>query len=399
MKLVVEHADLARAVADAVAVVDTSSKISILSMVRLDAEGGSLSIWANTMTVELVGTIGAEIEEEGSVCVSAARLSHVVKSAPDGSQIALNLTKTKRMTAKTQRRRFELATLPAQDFPRFTRDPDEGSFYMQAAALVRLLAHTEPATREDVTRAYLSGVFLHAGSGRLHAGATDGHLMLLAVNELGSTPALPEHREDAKGVIVPAKACAMIRKVFAQAGEVRISASATVISVEADGRRLSSKLVAGTYPDLDRLVPKESAGSIVFYRKDLQQALAAVAPFGEGAENRGSVVFFVISAGRVVLLASSAEGMANEILAAQIDGEPISFAVNHRLLTTALQIADREQMRLSLNPEVNGAMLLTEEPADGEGAAASLLAVVMPRRETIPKLPEDVEQALAGGDG
>ena len=103
----------------------------------------------------------------------------------------------------------------------------------------------EPALR-------LEDVLVEAeGRALLRAVATDGHRLARV-----ETPA-PAGASGMPGVIVPRKAVAEIQKLLEGAdGEVEVQLSATKIKVSIGDVVLTSKLIDGTFPDYERVIPR-----------------------------------------------------------------------------------------------------------------------------------------------
>src|SRR5690606_222125 len=116
----------------------------------------------------------ASVETSGAITVSAHLLFDIARKLPDGSQVSLE-TADNRMTVKAGRSRFQLPTLPRDDFPVIVEGDLPTSFELPARVLAELIDRARFAMSTEETRYCLTGIFLHVTDGGLKAAAADGH--------------------------------------------------------------------------------------------------------------------------------------------------------------------------------------------------------------------------------
>ena len=97
MKVSLERSALLKAMSQAQSVVERRNTIPILSNVLLRAEGGTLSLTATDLDIEIVEQVPAEAEQPGAATAAAVTLFDIVKKLPDGSQVSLEKTSTGRL--------------------------------------------------------------------------------------------------------------------------------------------------------------------------------------------------------------------------------------------------------------------------------------------------------------
>ena len=158
------------------------------------------------------------------------------------------------MVLRSGRSTFTLACLPPEDYPVMSAGELPHHFALSAAELRSLIDRTRFAISTEETRYYLNGIYLHATKNDevpvLRAVATDGHR--LARVEI----AAPEGAAGMPGVIVPRKTVLELRKLVDEGeDEVQIALSDTKIRCAIGEAALTSKLIDGTFPDYDRVIP------------------------------------------------------------------------------------------------------------------------------------------------
>ncbi len=369
MKFTIARENLLNALSHVQSVVEKRNTIPILSNVLLRAENGKLFLTATDMDLIIAETIAAQVEQNGSVTVPAHTLYEIVRKLTESSQIEFTL-KDAQLAVKSGRSRFALGTLPASDFPSFDNKPLLHKFSLPASDLRGLIDRTRFAVSQEETRHYLNGIYVHATKTNelpvLRAVATDGHR--LARIEMP----LPDGAAKIPGVIIPRKAVNELRKLIdMSSAPVEISLSETQIRFTLDGIVMSSKLIDGTFPDYERVIPQDNTKMMVVNRKEFTEAVDRVATI---STEKSRAIKLSLNPGMLVLSAQSAEsGQATEEIEVKYDAEPIEIGFNAKYLLDIASQIDAEGASFALNDAASPTIV--QDPAD-----ASALYVLMPMR-------------------
>ena len=371
----------------------------------MPAEG--LLLAATDMDLEIVERVAAAVEEPGQTTLPAHTVYDIVRKLAEGAQIEIETAPDGGKRGSPQGGRppgagvpgvggpgerapgldpgggvvlrcgrsiFTLAALPPEDYPLMAAGDLPHHFRLAATELRSLIDRTRFAISTEETRYYLNGIYLHATKAGdvevMRAVATDGHR--LARIEM----VLPEGAGGMPGVIIPRKTVLELRRLIEESdAEIAISLSETKIRFAVGGEEgeatLTSKLIDGTFPEYDRVIP---TGNDKILEVECKPFAAAVDRVSTISTERSRAVKLTIEKGSLTLSATSAEqGTAVEELEARYTGEPIEIGFNSRyLLDITEQIAGE------------GAQFLISDPASptivrdsGEGSA---LYVLMPLR-------------------
>src|SRR3712207_5492551 len=276
MRVTVERAALLKALGHVHRVVERRNTIPILSNVLLRADEGSLRLKATDLDIEVTETIPADITEAGSTTVPAYMIYDIVRKLPDGAQVSLEMSPDMgQMQIRSGRSRFMLQALPESDFPDLAAGDLPHRFTLPATDLKRLIEKTQFAISTEETRYYLNGIYFHtldvSGLPVLRAVATDGHR--LARIEI----AAPSGSEGMPGVIIPRKAVAEIVKLVEDGSEtITVELSSAKVRLTFDGVVLTSKLIDGSFPDYQRVIPAGNDKILVVERADFAKAVDRV---------------------------------------------------------------------------------------------------------------------------
>ncbi len=345
MKFTVERAVLIKALAHVQSVVERRNTIPILANVLLAAQDdGALRLTATDMEIAVVEEVpGVQVSRPGRATAPAATLYEIVRKLPEGSDVSLSFTgEDPRLTVAAGRSRFNLPVLPAGDFPVMSSEGLQGQVGVDVNDLILLIDKTRFAISTEETRYYLNGVYMHAASGPegrvLRCVATDGHRLA----RIDAT--LPEGAEDLPGVIVPRKTVVELRKLAEETQEpVEIHLSDTKIRFDLGSVHLTSKLIDGTFPEYDRVIPRGNDKVLRVRKKEFAEAVGRVAAI---SSERSRPVKLSLDRNRLLLSASSAEqGQAEEELDSEVvryDAAPIEIGFQARYLNDITdQIGER----------------------------------------------------------
>jgi DNA polymerase-3 subunit beta len=371
MKLTIERSALLKALAHVQSVVERRNTIPILANVLIEAQQGKLSLTATDMDIAIVESVVADVARTGTVTVPAHTLYDIVRKLAEGSQIGVELLGDKgQVSLRSGRSSFALASLPADDFPRMSGGEMPHGFELAAAELKSLIDKTRFAISTEETRYYLNGIYLHAGQSNgikvLRAVATDGHR--LARVEM----ALPSGAETIPGVILPRKTVMELHKLISETDvPVQIALSETRVRFALGDVTLTSKLIDGTFPDYERVIP---SGNDKVMEVDRVEFTAAVDRVATISTDKSRAVKLSLAKNQLTLTASSPDaGAAEEEIAVRYAGPAIEIGFNARYLLDIAEQIDGDGARFRMADAA--APTLVEDISD-----QSALYVLMPMR-------------------
>ena len=371
MKVTLERATLLKSLNHVHRVVERRNTIPILSNVLLRAEGGDLVFKATDLDLEVLETAPAMVEQGGATTVPAHMLYEIVRKLPDGAEVTLETNSEDSALAITAgRSHFTLQILPVSEFPDITAGDFSHRFSLPALELKGLIDHTQFAISTEETRYYLNGIYVHSleidGSAMLRAVATDGHRLAQA------QMIAPQGAAGMPGVIVPRKTVSEVQKLIEDPeADISIELSESKIRLTIGAVVLTSKLIDGTFPDYEKVIPKGN-DKILKVEKDLfAQAVDRVSTV---SNERGRAVKLSLESGQLMLSVSNPDsGTATDELAVDYGSDAMEIGFNARYLldiTTQLD-SDSAVFRLA---DSGSPTLIQDEGND------STLYVLMPMR-------------------
>ena len=332
-------------------IVERRHTLPILSNVMLETRGTELNLVATDLEIQVATSAKLKKDvADHAVTVSARKLQDILRALPENTAVTLDAQEG-RLQVKAGKSKFNLQTLPAQDFPRLA---ESGSFTanvkLPQKVFRELLSLVQYAMAQQDIRYYLNGLLLVADSKQLTMVATDGHRLAYASTTLTSDVARSE-------VIIPRKAVIELAKLLEdRQDEVEIQLLPNQVRFIFAGIDIISKVVDGKFPDYTRVIPTNYKKHFSVGRTILQQALQR-ASILSNEKFRG--VRWVLTANSLRIICSNAEQEeAEEELVVAYTGEPLDIGFNIVYLLDVLNNLDTEDVDCAVG-DANSSMLIS----------------------------------------
>lgn len=372
MKFTINRADLLRSLAHVQGVVERRNTIPILANVLLKAEGDSLKLATTDMDLEMVEAVEAKVKTPGSATVPALTFYDIARKLPEDALVEFECgVKDTAATIRAGKSVFKLGALPVEDFPKMGANDDYSSrFSIPAADLRTLIDRTRFAISTEETRYYLNGIYLHAAESAgvpvLRAVATDGHR--LARFEMP----LPQGAAKMEGVIIPRKAVNEIRKLIEEAADtIGIALSKTKMQFSFDHVMMTTKLIDGTFPDYERVIPQGNDKILEVNPAAFARAVDRVSTV---SSEKARAVKLTLKGKSMVLSATSPDaGSASEEIEVRFNADPLEIGFNSAYLMDVTRQIEGDGCRISLSDPASPTII--QDISD-----SSSLYVLMPMR-------------------
>lgn len=371
MKVTLERNHLLKSLSHVHRVVERRNTYPILANVLLKAADGHIDLRATDLDIEVTESVPAMVATAGTTTIPAHTLYEIVRKLSDGAEVRLETEGAEQMLLSSGRSRFHLACLSPDSFPDLKSGSFTHQFIIPAANLRELIERTQFAISNEETRYYLNGIYIHAiESGKetiLRAVATDGHRMARAETDA------PEGSKGMPGIIVPKKTVSEVQKLLEGAeGDVQVEVSDTKIRFTVAGVVLLSKLIEGTFPDYERVTPKNNDKEMNVDRAAFAIAVDRVSTIA--SDRGGKAVKLSVKEGQLELSVTNPDhGTASEELAVEFEPESFEIGFNARYLLDIVGQIRSENAVFLFNDA--GSPTLVRESGD-----AKALYVLMPMR-------------------
>ena len=358
MKLTLSKELLLEQLSHVVGAVEKKHTSKILENLLIDVSDNNLKLVGTDLEIEMSANLEIQSEKTGQITAPARKLFDICKSLPADCFILLE-TENDRLLIKGQRSRFELATLPADEFPLLDDIPIKQEIKIPENKLKFLLEKVSFSMANQDVRYYLNGLLLELNNSKITAVSTDGHR--LAVSEFFSDDL---SSEESIKIIVPRKGILELSRLLDPSSEllVTLQISENHIRVNKDNIRFTSKLIDGKYPDYQAAIPSNSIHTIELDREQFRDTLSRVAILSN-EKFRGIRLHF--KNGTMTLHSNNPENeSAEEEIDINYSGDSFEIGFNVTYLLEAVNHLEANVINLELSSPDTSALLHSADDSE-----------------------------------
>jgi len=336
----IEGRVLSRALKPFLFVVERRNTYPILGMIRLSVAGSILTVTGTDLDIEVAATLDViDAQGEWSICVNPKALAAIARIAGPAALRMEVAGDELRIT--TDGAEYTLAPLSADGYPIAPGSRSAEIERFGNGSLAALLGKVDWCVSNEETRYYLNGVAWQRGENGSRLVATDGHRLAMCRYD-GAAAA------DLK-CIIPAKTVTLIRRFCAGVDiavhrvvrpneQADLADDPTRLDFVAPGVSIRSKLIEGTFPDVDRVIPKGWQYPFNFSRQDIVSAVTKATAFGVSQHSYGGTALHIKPVdGQVTVGTKSPDlGSSTAVVEAGWPKGAPEFGVNARYFREAL---------------------------------------------------------------
>ena len=342
---------LLKPLAAAAGVVENRHTLPILANVLLESSGGKTGITATDLEIQVRTEGESGGAEAFRFTTNAKKLQDILRALPENADVQLDLTEH-RLTLKSGKARFNLQTLPAEDFPAMNiAEGADISFSLPQEQLKHMISQVQYSMAVQDIRYYLNGLLLQTEGSQLRLVATDGHRLAFVSADIDAD--LPKQE-----VILPRKTVLELVKLLNQPKEsISVELLDRQVRFRLNGADIVSKVIDGKFPDYNRVIPLDNDKIFVIGRAALLGALERSAIL---ANEKFRGVRLQLAPGSLKISCSNSEQEeASEELEIAYQGEGLEVGFNIKFLTDVLRsLNDEDDIQLAFG-DANRSTLFT----------------------------------------
>jgi len=375
VKLTVHRDVFADAVSFAVKLLPQRTTLPILSGVLLHADQDSLTLSSFDYEVSARTSVAADIQQPGHVLVSGRLLSDIAQRLPQ-QDVTLELDGSS-MKVVCGSAKFSLLTMPIEEYPQLP-EVSGVSGEVSGDDFGHAIAQVSPAASRDDVTPVITGVLLHITDENLALMATDRYRV--AVREM---PWASSETGLDVSALVPSKTLSEVGKTFQNADKVNITimtgSERELVAFSADDKTVTSLLIKGSFPPVQRLFPENIDNYCVVNTAELIEATRRVGLVVE----REAPLRYSFSADGVMLEAlGSEQAQASETTDGHLVGNDCVVSLKPQFLIDGLSHTGSEFARVGFTPTDNpnkpGPVLITAQTSREGDQEASYRYLLQP---------------------
>ncbi|MBU3758548.1 MAG: DNA polymerase III subunit beta [Candidatus Omnitrophica bacterium] len=321
----------------------TSNKtntLPILGNILLETQGeGQLRAAGTDLEVGLSTHVPCKVIKEGSITIPAKKFQEIVRELPEG-ETEISVAKNNSVTIRSGKAFFKIMGLSKEDFPKLPEIDEKTAIEFEQALVKESLELTSFAISNDETRYVLNGVLLSIKGNQVKFVATDGRR--LAFMDRSFESPVTQNIE----MIIPTKSVIELIKILGWDGLMKVYPSKNQVVFEVGETLVFSRVIEGSFPNYEQVIPKSEKTTSQAKREDFLQAVRRTALL-TSADSPAVKLDFV--KGKILISSRSPNlGEAKEEIHAEVKGEDIAIGFNPHYLLDVLKNLDTEQISFSL---------------------------------------------------
>lgn len=352
MKLQVTQENLNRALNSVAKVANSHNTLPILSNVLLKTTKNRLGVVTTNLDIAINHFIGCKISKEGSITVPARLMQDFVSNLPAGViDIELN---EHRLHINTEQYQTVINGIASDEFPIMPTISEGHSLNIPTSQLKAALNQVVFAASRDEARPTLTGVYIHTNDAKLTFAATDSYRL--------AEKSLEIKKAENSNLLVPASAMQDVLRVLTESeDEVEMIYNDQQVMFRIGDIELVARLIEGTYPNYQQLIPQKFETSAKLARSELINITKVSSLFAR--ESAGSITIKVGEDEVSIRAVASQLGENIAKAKASIKGAG-EITLNSRYLLDALNTMNGENVVFSFNGKLEPAMLKNPDQND-----------------------------------
>jgi DNA polymerase-3 subunit beta len=357
------HAGLAAVSAS----IPSKTTLPVLSNILFEAREDGIWMSGTDLDVAVRVRVPAEVKEAGSLTAPGKKLQEITRELPD--QPVEVSTRGDQIELTCGRSRFKLNGLPADEFPSLPGIEFDEGWQVGGKSLHGLIHHTAFAVSTEESRPILNGVLWELRDGSMTMVATNGH-RLARMSLSAETSGAPS-----ADFIVPPAALQQVQRLFKEEDELRVARSGNHLGFRSEHTEVFTRLIEGTYPNYEQVIPRDNDKIAVVGKKALESAVRRMAVVASDQTHRIRMTFEEDRVHLNVLTPDLGEG--HDELELAYDGTELEIGFNANYLLEVLRYMPSEEVKLAFKAPERAATL---EPVAEEEDGVEYLCLVMPLR-------------------
>ncbi len=320
--------------------------LPILSYILIRADGKNISLTATNLEFGIEVITPGKIMKSGRAAVPVKQISQALQLLKEGVITLEESSNT--LFLYTPDSEISIQNLNVEDFPSLPTIAKEKTFSFPPEPFQQALALALRAVSSSDFKPELSGVYVSFSGDTITLAGTDSYRL---AEKLISTP---EGLEGQHECILPPRTSHELLRILPEAGPITLSVGENQVIFEWPGVKMISRLIDGTYPPYQNVIPRAFEATLTLKREDFVSKIRLASVFA----SRLNDVTLAYSTGGVEVSTVHPElGRTTSRLSSSVKGRPGSVIFNFKYLLDGLESIAGDQVTLSISSPAGPALL------------------------------------------
>lgn len=349
---------------NALRIVKYNSTLPILNNILITTDKGRLRISSTDLEIGFSSWISSKIEKEGSITVPAQLLSQFVNNLPN-KQITLE-EKDLKLYLNCDNIKASINGLSADDFPIIPKLNNSSVLNINSKILKAVLSSVINSSALSDSRPEISGIHIKIEPDQIKFVATDSfrlaHKTLFLSEEMKKKVKINVSK--LQNIILPLRtANEIIRILGDKDSNVEITIDQNQIKFEFDDIYLVSRLVEGSYPDYEAIIPKSFETKCYISKNDLEEVVKLAGCF---SSRLNDIILKTNSEKSYLEVFSNHTEFGNHEarINSEVKGKDVSVVFNWRYILDGLKNLNEDDIIFEFNGDQKPAMIKPVKETD-----------------------------------
>ena len=317
-----------------------NTSLPILNTILIVVSGKTMKVRATNLSLGVEFELPVKSEADGVVAVDGKTVSQFLNTLPKNEKIRLSLKDTTlTLTAGTSK--TTVKTYPYEDFP--TLPSITGvEVVIPKTEFIRGIKNTSFSAATSDVKPEIASVYLMSEKNTLTFAATDSFRLAEKKENL-------KKNIDFSPILIPSKNSSEISRILENTSdEIKLTINENQIAIVTTGVYITSRVVAGSFPDYKQIIPKEFLTEVIVLKQDLVNLLKAATIFSD----KFNQITFNVNPSKKVFecFAKNADvGEYDGTLSASLSGDDVSISLNQKYLMDSLNVIAQDSIFIGLN--------------------------------------------------
>ena len=322
--------------------------------IYITTKNGQVELQGNDFELGIRLTIDGDIKEPGTLVVGSRYFQELIRKLPSDTIELYKPEDGNSLTITSGSSEFNLVTLHPDDFSLVEQIHDQDHVNIDSFAMKELIDLTNYAAATDEDRPVFTGALLEIKENEVTMVATDTHRMAvkkITIDEPATTP---------MRAIIPTKTLAEVSRLLPTDNPAMINIiwNRTQIVFNFESIYIISRLIEGTYPEYEKVIPSQFDSSAVIDRREFAGAVDRVSLLAKDISY--NVIRYDWAESNVTLSTQNTEiGMAKEDITVEFKGTPFTISFNGRYISDILRHSTGDNIHLFLKQ--NGPVVIRQD--------------------------------------
>lgn len=377
MHIIVNQTVLQEAVAQAAKAVSTRTTIPILTGIKLSVFDHEITLIGSDSELSIQASIPIqvdqvplfEVKQKGQIVLPARYFSEIVKKLPD-EKVEIEVTDQLMTSIRSGSVQYQLNGLNAAEYPQLPNIEETNVVKISSDILKKMIRQTVFAVSTQESRPVLTGILWSFHEDQLTFTATDSHRLAKRSTSIDGI-----NNGSFAHAIIPGKSLNELQRILDDGQElIDLVVTEHQLMVKTEHIIFYTRLLEGTYPDTERIIPKESKVDLTIATRALLQAIERASLLGKDGKH---IIKLTTMDNELEITSSAPEigRVTEKVTVLSKRGEDVEIAFNSRYLQEALRAIDADQIKIEITGGMSPFMM---KPIDDE----QTLHLVLPVRTT-----------------